>query len=157
MRVQRQGLRKHLGVKDRRALSAVAIARHDIQILRAGLDGHTGGLQVVPFIPGRQQYLSYRDAVLVKPQHAALAVDRHIEVTVAIGAHGVRSRTDEIVRRRRPDRCNLGRIRQHDPVQEVSGEFGDPRFLPVSGLSAIPFAIARCGSTGVIVLKSGDT
>ena len=74
VRIERQTLREHLGMKDGRALSAVPIARHDVEIVAVGLDGHTGGLRVVPFIPAGQQYLSDRDPIPVKRQHASLAV-----------------------------------------------------------------------------------
>src|SRR5205823_12294061 len=74
LRVERQGFREHLRVKDRRASSAVAVARHNIEIVPAGSDGHARGLQVVPVIPARQQYLSDWDTVLVERQHPALAI-----------------------------------------------------------------------------------
>src|SRR4051794_9320187 len=44
VRVQRQGLREHFGMKDRRASSAVPVVRHDIEIVAVGLHGHTRGL-----------------------------------------------------------------------------------------------------------------
>lgn len=44
MRVERQSLRERLSVKDRSASSAVAVARHNIEIVGVRLDGHTSGL-----------------------------------------------------------------------------------------------------------------
>ena len=95
---ERQALREDLGLKDGSALSAVPVVRHNIEIISVGLDGHTRGLQIVAFIPARQQHLSNWNAVPVEHQHTALAIHGHVEVTVVIGTHRVRCGSGEMVR-----------------------------------------------------------
>src|SRR5689334_13839394 len=131
VRVEGQGLREHLRVEDCRAPSAVPVACHDIQIIGPWRDCHACRLKIVTVIPTRQEHLTDGDADLVEHHHAALAVNSHVEVTVAIGAHRIWSRTNEMVWNRRANWRDGCRVIQLDPVQEVSAEFGDPQVLSV--------------------------
>src|SRR3954447_1859337 len=103
VRVERQGPRERLGVEDRGASSAVPVVRHDVEVIGFGLDDHTGGCEIVALVPTRQKHLTNRYPVLVEYQHTALAVHRHVEVTVAVGAHRVGCRAGEMVGDGRPN------------------------------------------------------
>lgn len=73
---------KHLGVKDCGALSAVPIAGRDVKIIRAGPDGHAGGLQIVPLLSARQKHLADENSVPVEGQNAALPLNQDVATTV---------------------------------------------------------------------------
>src|SRR3954447_14180023 len=131
VRVEWQRLREGLRVIDCGALSTVPVTCYDVQIVSPWRNCHACRLKIVTVIPTRQEHLTDGDADLVEHHHAALAVNSHIEVTVAIGAHRIWSRTDEMVRNRRADWRDGCRVIQLDPVQEVSAEFRDPQVLSV--------------------------
>lgn len=133
MRVERQSLREHLSVEDGGSSSAVPVVGDDEQIIRTRLDGQTRGPQVVAFLPAGQKHLADRDAVLVERQNPGLAVHGDIEIAVAVGAHRIRGRTSEVIGDGRTDRRDGCRVRQFDPMKEVSSKFGDPQFRSVRG------------------------
>src|SRR5436190_21371581 len=87
VRVERQGRRECLGMEERRALSALSVVRHDVEVVGAGPDGYAGGAQVVALFPTRQQHLTDGDAAPVKDQHPALPIHRDVQVAVAVRAH----------------------------------------------------------------------
>src|ERR1035441_2893939 len=126
LRVEEQGLCKHPGMKNRRALPTATIVRHDIDIIRPGLDGHACGLEIVTLIAPWQEHLTDRYAVVIEHQYPPLAAHRHIDIPVTVYARGVWSRACEVVRNRRPDGRNLRRRFKIGAKQTVAAKLGCP-------------------------------
>jgi hypothetical protein len=108
-------------------LPAVSVARHDADLVGAGPHRHAGGAEVAARLPAGQQHLADGDAVPVQRQHPALPVQRHIEVAVGVGAHGIRRRAGEVIGNGRAEGRDCRRVRQLDPVQEVPAELRGPQ------------------------------
>jgi hypothetical protein len=124
--IQHQGLCEYPGMKDRRALSTVAIVCHDVKIVGAGLDSHARGFEIVALVAPWKEHLTDRYAVAVEHQDTPLAVDRHIDIAVTICAHRIWSHACEVIGNGRADGRNLGRSFQIDAMQQIPAELRRP-------------------------------
>lgn len=126
MGIQWQRVCEDIRVKDWRALSARAVVRHDVQLVRARLDGHAGELQIASLIVARQKDLPDRYAVAIKDQGAALSVHRQVNTSVAVEPNGIGRRAGEVIRNRCADRRNLPRTFEINVMEVVFTELRRP-------------------------------
>jgi hypothetical protein len=123
MGIEEQGLREYPRMKDRRALSTVAIVGHDVKIASAGLEGHACGFEIVTFVAPWKEHLTDGYAVAIEHQNTSLAVHRHADT---ICPHRVWSSADEVIGNGRAYGRDLRRGFQIDAMQQISAELRRP-------------------------------